>query len=64
MYVEAAMTTLEPSIGQFLERDAVAFQVADSLDEDTARGDWSGQLSGVVRPKLSWTTEYRGQSTS
>ncbi len=57
-YVEAALTTLEPPVKQFAERDAVAFQVIDSLDGDTARGDWAGSLSGVVRPILPWTTTY------
>lgn len=58
MYIDAAMTTLEPPVGQFYERDAIAFQVYDSLDGDSARGDWGGQLGGAVRPKLTWTTEY------
>lgn len=58
LYVEAALTTLDPPIGQFAERDAVAFQVIDSLEGDAARGDWAGNLSGVVRPLLPWTTIY------
>ncbi|MEF3274201.1 MAG: ABC transporter ATP-binding protein [Chloroflexus sp.] len=58
LYVEAALTTLDPPIKQFAERDAVAFQVIDSLEGDSARGDWAGNLSGVVRPLLPWTTSY------
>ncbi|WP_028457969.1 ABC transporter ATP-binding protein [Chloroflexus sp. Y-396-1] len=58
LYVEAALTTLDPPIGQFAERDAVAFQVIDSLEGNTARGDWAGNLSGVVRPLLPWSTVY------
>jgi lipopolysaccharide transport system ATP-binding protein len=58
LYVEAALTTLNPPIGQFAERDAVAFQVIDSLEGNTARGDWAGNLSGVVRPLLPWSTVY------
>jgi lipopolysaccharide transport system ATP-binding protein len=59
IYVDAALTTLEPSIGVFFARDAVAFQVVDRAEGDSARGDWTGKLSGVVRPKLTWTTHYR-----
>ena len=41
------------------QRDAVGFQVIDSLDGDSARGDYAGPIPGVVRPILHWTTEYR-----
>jgi lipopolysaccharide transport system ATP-binding protein len=60
IYVDAALTTLEPAIGVFLERDAVAFQVVDRMEGESARGDWAGKLSGVMRPKLTWRTDYRG----
>ena len=43
-------------IAHFYERDAVAFQIVDSLDGDSARGDYAGPLPGVVRPMLEWTT--------
>jgi lipopolysaccharide transport system ATP-binding protein len=37
--------------------DAVSFYVVDPGDGDTARGRFTGQLRGVVRPLLEWTTE-------
>jgi lipopolysaccharide transport system ATP-binding protein len=37
---------------------AVVFQVVDSFDGDAARGDLGGQMPGVVRPLLTWTSEY------
>jgi len=37
--------------------DAVSFFVVDPADGDTARGRFTGQLRGVVRPLLDWTTE-------
>ena len=43
---------------QFIERDAVAFQIIDSQDGDSARGHWTGNITGVVRPFLQWDTEY------
>src|SRR5262245_16112206 len=46
----------DPVKNHFYERDAVAFQVVDSLHGDSARGDWEGALPGVVRPLLEWTT--------
>jgi lipopolysaccharide transport system ATP-binding protein len=36
---------------------AVSFQVYDPGDGDSARGRFTGELRGVVRPLLEWTTE-------
>jgi len=57
MYVEAALITLNPNVVQFGE-DAVAFHVVDSLDGNSARGDWAGRVPGVVRPLLNWETQF------
>jgi lipopolysaccharide transport system ATP-binding protein len=56
MFVDVDLSTVEPWIVQGIERQAVAFQVIDSCDGDSARGDWAGQLPGAVRPLLKWTT--------
>jgi lipopolysaccharide transport system ATP-binding protein len=56
LFVDANMNTLEPFIFQYQCRSAVAFLVTDSLDGDSARGDWTGQMAGVVRPMLEWST--------
>ena len=39
--------------------DAVAFHVQDPGEGDSARGLFTGQWKGVVRPLLDWTTEER-----
>ena len=57
MIVAVAMNTLEPLTLHYMEREAVAFQVIDSLDGDSARGDYAGPVGGVVRPLLHWETE-------
>ena len=57
MFVSAGCATAEPGIFQFWERDAVAFQVVDSLDGDSARGDYGGRIIGAVRPLLKWSTQ-------
>jgi lipopolysaccharide transport system ATP-binding protein len=64
--VGAAISTMDPVIIHFYEPNAVAFQVIDSLDGDSARGDFAGSVPGVVRPLLRWTTQYRvsGQEVS
>ena len=58
LVVGAALSTLDPVIVHFFEREVVAFQVIDSLDGDSVRGDYAGLYSGVVRPAFRWTTEY------
>ena len=67
LFVGAGLETRQPRITQFRVRDVVAFQVVDSLDGDSARGDTGGEWRGVVRPLLPWRTEIqfeRGQSGS
>jgi homopolymeric O-antigen transport system ATP-binding protein len=39
--------------------DAVSFHVQDPAEGDSARGSYTGQWKGVVRPLLEWTTEER-----
>jgi lipopolysaccharide transport system ATP-binding protein len=58
MFVAVAMSTMEPQTLHYLERDAVAFQVIDSMDGDSARGDYAGPMGGVVRPRLQWETRH------
>ena len=62
LIVSAAVSTMETVTVHFFERDAVAFQVIDSLDGDSARGDFAGPFPGVVRPLLDWTTRYTPQA--
>lgn len=57
VFVTAAVSTYTPFIVHFVERDAVTFNVIDSLEGDSARGDYAGLLPGVVRPALEWETE-------
>jgi lipopolysaccharide transport system ATP-binding protein len=60
MFVNVDLSTTDPWIVQCIERQAVAFQVIDSADGDSARGDWAGPMPGVVRPLLRWTTADLG----
>jgi lipopolysaccharide transport system ATP-binding protein len=57
--VDVAVCTLHaPRLHQrAASYDAVSFFVVDPGDGDTARGRFTGQLRGVVRPLLEWTTE-------
>jgi lipopolysaccharide transport system ATP-binding protein len=57
-FVSLAMKAPDPKISHFREREAVAFQVIDSLDGDSARGDFAGRISALVRPLLRWETQF------
>jgi len=59
LIVGAGVLTEDPFIIHFDENPAVSFLVVDSLDADSARGDYAGRLPGVVRPLLQWTTAFR-----
>jgi lipopolysaccharide transport system ATP-binding protein len=58
MVIGAVMRTLAPPRVHYNERDAVAFQVVDSTDGNSARGAWTGRMPGVVRPLLEWHTQF------
>lgn len=58
LVVGAAISTMDPVALHFFERDAVAFHVGDTLDGDSARGDYAGPFPGVVRPMLRWTNHF------
>jgi len=57
--VGAAIATLNPERVHFYEKDIVAFNVLDSLEGDSARGDYIGNMPGVVRPIFEWSSEYQ-----
>ena len=58
--VSAAIGTMDSFVLHVHERDAVAFQVVDSMEGNSARGDYGGSIPGVIRPLLNWTDEYDG----
>ena len=57
--VDAAICTLHaPKLLQRAARyEAVMFTVFDPGEGDSARGRFTGQLSGAVRPLLEWTVD-------
>jgi len=59
LFVSAGMVT-DAMITQFYEPESVAFNVIDSLDGNSARGDYAGHMHGVMRPMLKWRTHFKG----
>jgi len=58
LFVGAAMRSTNSRPIHFNVTDAVAFQVVDTTDGDSARGSFVGRMSGVVRPLLKWNTLF------
>jgi lipopolysaccharide transport system ATP-binding protein len=58
LFVSCHLVTLHPTKIQFSERQVIAFNVIDTMDGSTARGNWSGPMDGLVRPLLQWHTQY------
>ena len=59
--VEAAICSLDfPKLEHHAAvYEAVSFEVLDPGEGDSARGMFSGQWRGVVRPLLDWTVDAR-----
>jgi len=57
LFVGPAMRTVKAMTRHFIVHEAIAFQVIDTLEGDSARGDFTGDLLGVVRPMLNWETQ-------
>ena len=58
LYVTCSIVRMNPDIDEFTEHSVVAFNVVDTFDGDSARGDWARNIPGVVRPLLKWSTEF------
>ena len=57
VFVTTAVSTYKPFKVHLEEHDVVTFNVIDSLDGGSARGDYAGHLPGLVRPILTWETK-------
>jgi lipopolysaccharide transport system ATP-binding protein len=64
----SVMSQFPATILHIRETNAVAFQVVETDEGDSARGDYVGPMPGVVRPLLEWTHKsdppYRTTSVS
>ncbi len=46
----------------FFEPEVVGFHIFDSVDGDSARGDFGGIMIGIVRPMLDWQTKFTAKN--
>ena len=57
-FVAVSTATYEPFTEHFNERDVAAFLITDGMQGDSARGDFAGNMQGVVRPIFDWETDF------
>lgn len=57
-FIGVNLITLNPENKVFNVEHVLAFEVLDSQDSDTARGDYKKGMRGAIRPMLEWTTQY------
>ncbi len=67
LYVTPSLIGLQEKRGEFLVRQAIAFQVVDHMLEGSARAGYTLQFHGVMRPLVPWRTvkyenEHRSQA--
>ena len=58
LFVGPVMRTIDPDIYHFGVEDAIAFEVIESSNKNSARGEWSGGIGGIIRPLLEWETRF------
>jgi lipopolysaccharide transport system ATP-binding protein len=57
-FVSAFCMSFDPHRVLINAEEVVGFRVVDSHDGDSARGDHPGEMWGVIRPMLKWTTQF------
>ena len=57
--VGVAIFKEDPFRIHFHETNAVAFNVVDNINGNSARGDYTGRLPGIVRPIFEWHTSKK-----
>lgn len=55
--VGVALVTHDPFEVHFHQRDVLAFNMVDDLTNSPGRGDYVGEMNGVIRPLLEWRTK-------
>ena len=55
--VGVALVTHDPFIVHFHDREAIAFNMVEDIETSPTRGDYAGNLPGIIRPQFEWKSE-------
>jgi lipopolysaccharide transport system ATP-binding protein len=56
--VGASVIKESPFVIHAEEEPCIVFQILDTVEGDSARGDYGGRMKGMIRPLLNWKTEF------
>lgn len=54
--IGVAIITADPLIIHFHQKEVVAFNIVDTMQENAARGEYVGPFPGLIRPLLQWNS--------
>ena len=57
-FVTMHCVSIDPVRIMIKVEEVVGFKVVDNREGDSARGDYTGEMVGAVRPMLKWTTQF------
>ncbi|MDN5942121.1 MAG: ABC transporter ATP-binding protein, partial [Nitrospira sp.] len=63
-FVTVHCASIDPFRIMIKVEEVVGFRVVDSHEGDSARGDYTGDMIGAVRPMLKWTTQLVSRQES
>jgi lipopolysaccharide transport system ATP-binding protein len=55
--VGVALVTHDPFKVHFHDRNAIVFNIVEDLENSPTRGDYVGNLPGIIRPSLKWESQ-------
>lgn len=61
LLISSGVTRVDFAKPQFYEKDVIAVNVIEGLEnESAARGEWARDMGGVIRPFFRWDTRFNG----
>ncbi len=58
IFVNAAMRTIYPDLQQFVERNAISFEVVEMTKNNPTRAGYVRNIPGLIRPAFEWHTDF------
>ena len=59
LFISSGVTRTDLGRPEFHEKDVITIQAVENAEnESPARGDWSRDMGGVIRPFFRWTTRF------
>ena len=58
--IGVSIASLEPNIDHLFEHECIGFTMYDPIHGDSARGEYTGDFPGSMRPKLQWKNSRVG----